>query len=127
MDHLNEDQLVEWAVETHGLRLAQTFGRLKHMKPNRDRTQVDYHSLVDTDVNWMAFLASSQDLLSQRILDLLSTSDTLCKDDFLAMIEEFNTPYSKRGKPPRVQKKPVSYFNLYNHNQATTYQTHIDR
>lgn len=51
---LDGPQLADWAIATHGLRLAQTFGSLQSCKPASEVAEPTPCRLVDVDVNDLA-------------------------------------------------------------------------
>lgn len=64
-------ELAAWAVETHGLRLAQTFGDLHAMKPQNDPREPTINRLIDVCVNRIAYEESWGDSMAGRILATL--------------------------------------------------------
>ncbi len=74
LDALDHAQLPEWAIETHGLRLAQTFGSLQACKPQTaDDSELDPLPIrhVDLDVHELAYDAFLGNLIAGSLLRIL--------------------------------------------------------
>lgn len=72
---LPPDQLVQWAIETHGLRLAQTFGSLQSCKPQSEPAEPMPQSLVDLDPRDIALYAEHGSVLALDLLCALNPSE----------------------------------------------------
>lgn len=74
LSQLRPAQLTEWAIETHGLRLAQTFGCLQSCKPqSTDPDELEPRPIrhVEIDVHGLAWAASWGHPEAQHILEAL--------------------------------------------------------
>lgn len=114
LSHLTHEQLAEWAVQTHGLRLAQTFGCLQKCKPQTpDTNELDPMPtrIVDLNVHHLAWDASRGHATAERLLRLLEPNrrPTTPEDPgaILAMIHRYNRPHDiphgPAPPPPRVR------------------------
>lgn len=116
LDHLSTEQLAEWAVETHGLRLAQTFGRLQNCKPQSegpDELEPLPIRYVEIDVHALAYAATHSDLIADQLLRLLEPRKGPRLDsnpsDVLRLIHAFNNaqhPTQFPEAPPRREREP---------------------
>ncbi len=112
LSKLNPTHLAEWAVETHGLRLAQTFGRLHAHKPQSEPNEPAATCIVDIDVNRLAYEASWHNAAAAAILDTLSTgrdpASGLCPADLALTIDAWSRHPSTRGRsPPKVPEQAL--------------------
>lgn len=102
---LTGPRLAEWAIETHGLRLAQTFGSLQRCKPQTDDPEPLPHRLVEIDVNDIAYHASCGIALADQLLVLLEPGRParLAQNPatVAGLICAFNNPYPRPPPPPR--------------------------
>lgn len=117
LDHLSHRQLAEWAIETHGLRLAQTFGRLQKCKPQSpDQAELDPLPIrhVDIDVHDLAYAASHKSVIANQLLSLLEPQPHSQPDPdpglIFGLIARFNaqqypTTFPKTA-PPREREPP---------------------
>lgn len=102
---LDPDRLAEWAVETHGLRLAQTFGSLQNCKPQTDDLEPLPTRMVEIDVNQLAYDASFGHTLAEALLQALEPRRGRRPDQYpagiLHAIHRYNNPPSHHRKRPR--------------------------
>ncbi len=92
LHNFEPDQLCEWAIETHSLRLAQTFGSLHANKPANDRQMIAGYKKLDVDVNHIALKAEAGDEKCEEILRALSGRNPCDRPDFIFMV--------RRAVPP---------------------------
>lgn len=59
LSELDGPRLAEWAIETHGLRLAQTFGSLQLCKPAQEDAEPLPTRMVELNVDNLAYQASA--------------------------------------------------------------------
>lgn len=121
LGRLGPDELAEWAVETHGLRLAQTFGRLHGHKPQTEETEPLPTALVDIDVNRLAYEASWHNTAAEAILTTLTApraqESGLTLPELTLAIDAWSRHPSTRGRSPPRMPAPGLWGD--NH-QATT-------
>lgn len=102
LSHLTPDRLAEWAIETHGLRLAQTFGSLHGIKVvAQEPDEVSYRPL-GLDVNWIVTLASSGSENCRQILNHLSGNCKVLSEEFEELIIEHE--FGKKGSNRKIVK-----------------------
>ena len=104
LSNLPPDQLVEWAIETHALRLAQTFGSYHANKPSEDRVMCCSYSKLQVDVNQLAYKAELGDEKCLQVLSALSGSSACDRPDFLFLVA--------RAIPPPVDPDPIISVRL---------------
>lgn len=106
LNDLGHHQLAEWAIETHGLRLAQTFGRLQACKPQTaDQSELDPLPIrhVDVDVHELAWAASLGNQAAAIVLRLLEPRANRPEPDpsqVLRAIHSYNHPHNNPHGPP---------------------------
>lgn len=114
LSKLATDQLAEWAVETHGLRLAQTFGSLQKCKPQTDDLEPLPTRMVEIDVNDLAYHASCGLRLPEQLLTALEPCRGARPDqnpgEIMMWIHEFNNPLPSKPKRPRVRDPDQLYM-----------------
>ena len=105
LGNLGPDQIAEWAVETHGLRLAQTFGDLHNAKPQTDEQDPVSIGIVECDVNDLAFVASFGVPAALELINRLEpkrgATEPVEPDLILALLRDYND-----GLPPKPPPKP---------------------
>lgn len=105
LSKLPPNQLVEWAIETHSLRLAQTFGCYHANQPAQDKLIVTSYRLLPVDVNKLAYKAECGDSKCSDVLAALSGSSPCDRPDFMFMVARAIPP---PPIVPRVIKvKPI--------------------
>lgn len=78
LSDLPSDRLAEWAVQTHALRLAQTFGGLQTSKPQTEPRDPVATRTVPVDVDLMAMRAEHGDNVADQALRALEASPAPC-------------------------------------------------
>lgn len=86
LSQLPPDQLAEWAVETHALRLAQTFGFLHGTHPAQDRVSASTYRILPVNVNTIAKRAELGDKRCEEVLSALTGSHPCDRPDFLRLV-----------------------------------------
>lgn len=122
LDHLTHRQLAEWAIETHGLRLAQTFGSLQKCKPQSvDADELDPLPIrhVEIDVHELAYAASMASPIAEQLLRLLEPRPHRRPEpepgDVLRLINAYNNPHSMPHGPqlpPKRERDPPYLWPL---------------
>lgn len=99
LSNLPPEQLVEWAIETHSLRLAQTFGSYHANKPSEDRVMCCSYTKLNVDVNQLAFKAERGDPKCLSVMSALCGSTPCDRPDFLFLVA--------RTIPPPIVSEPI--------------------
>ena len=102
LDRLAPNELAEWAIQTHGLRLAQTFGSFHGVKAVEVEADESAYRSMDLDVNWVITLANSGCEVSRQIINHLTGNHQLLADDFLDLVEIFQ--FGKKGSNRKIAK-----------------------
>lgn len=105
LSKLPSGKLAEWAVATHGLRLAQTFGRLQICKPQTEPAEPPILSNIMIDLNRLAYDASWGNQTASAILKTLmpggTPRDRIDWDALGRAIITYDRPLSRSRPPPR--------------------------
>ncbi len=115
LDRLPPIRLAEWAVETHALRLCQTFGNLHGTKPSSDQVPISSFKRLSVNVNSIAYKAEQGHVQCEAVLKSLSGKDPCDRPDFMYMIRKAIPPPEprivevKRHPPP-----PWDLFQIIN-------------
>lgn len=105
LGNLRSDRLPEWAVATHGLRLAQTFGTLHHAKPQTEPPEPVAIGILELDVNDLAYVASFGVPVAVELINLIEPHRSCAVDRDPAAIAELIAVYND-GLPHRPQPRP---------------------
>lgn len=120
---LEPRQLAEWAIETHGLRLAQTFGSLQGCKPQTgDEAELDPlpTRIVDLNVHHLAWDAARGNPRAERLLRLIEPHRRPAPIEdpaaTLAAIHAYNRPHliphGPEPPPPRDRDADQLRFSI---------------
>lgn len=106
LKHFESEQLAEWAVETHGLRLAQTFGSMHARKVIEKEEEASYYRTIDLDVNMVVTLANAGSNEARILLNHLTGNRPMLAANFVQGVDEF------MNRKRRREKKPARPTNL---------------
>lgn len=115
LSKLAPEQLVEWAIETHGLRLAQTFGGLQACKPQTEAAEPLPIELVELDPRDIAVRAEAG---SELALDLLAALDPGKRGIWRPSHHatgKLIIAMQRLMAPPKVPPRPAKAQQLYLH------------
>lgn len=112
LGNLSSDRLPEWAVATHGLRLAQTFGDLHNAKPQTEPAEPVATRVLDIDVNDLAFVASFGVPVAVTLLNLIEPHRSCTIERDPAHIAELIADYNDGLPHPRPAKPPPDRSQL---------------
>ncbi|MCH8992651.1 MAG: protein rep [Acidobacteria bacterium] len=105
LGNLKSDRLPEWAVATHGLRLAQTFGGIHNAKPQTDPAEPVAIRVLPLDVNDLAYVASFDVPIATHLLSLIEPHRMHPTERNPAEIDRLIADYND-GLPPRPPPSP---------------------
>lgn len=114
---LPPEKLAEWAVQTHGLRLAQTFGRLQACKPQTEPPEPKATRTVPVDVNLMAQRAANGDRIADQALRCIESDPAPCDQFDPATVGGWLLSYiakhAARPPTPLPNKPPNKHRQLH--------------
>ncbi|KKM08310.1 hypothetical protein LCGC14_1725160 [marine sediment metagenome] len=100
LDHFEPEQLAEWAVETHGLRLAQTFGSLHANKVAEEEEETSYYRTINLDVNMIVTFANAGSDEARTLLNHLTGNRPMVSVSFEEAADDFMNGKRRRKKKP---------------------------
>lgn len=122
LDHLTSEALAEWAVELHGMRLAQTFGTLHGVKVVADPEAHPRSRPFEFDLNTTAWMARAgcrrSDELLRQLTKTVPKHERWSPEYMLARIREH--PEGRIHQPSAPRPPPDQQLQLHAYNASTT-------
>lgn len=112
LTELSASKLTEWAVETQGLRLAQTFGASHRLKPAHEEPEPHPTLHVEFDVNQLASWAQAGETEATRLLQIIEPRGILKGKASQATIEGLISYLRQHHQPPRPPPAPNKHRQL---------------